>query len=255
MKNEACHLLEFPHVQNVLVGTNTMCMECSLQKAEELEFASIILTNSVQGDNRVWAETYAKLAQFLCLIMCNVQGANLRELPLKEIELIRRGIEKSKLNQIKKLALEAMNKNLFFCLIAGGETTAKVTGTGKGGRAQEMALQCAIHLDECFLQHSLLKKSFEVCFLACGTDGIDGPTDATGAVVDLNTYREAIKQGLKPEDYLANNDSYHFFQQFSAGQDHIKIGQTGTNVMDINVILLKTSLLDGCFQDDFQVHV
>jgi len=67
------------------------------------------------------------------------------------------------------------------------------------------------------------------------TDGVDGPTDAAGAVVDGNTLARAARLGLKPEEFLADNDSYRFFSQLG---DLIFMGQTGTNVNDISVIVI-----------------
>ena len=71
--------------------------------------------------------------------------------------------------------------------------------------------------------------------LSAGTDGTDGPTDAAGAVVDGGTVSRALSLGLVPEEYFVNNDSYHFFQKSG---DILMTGPTGTNVMDIQIILL-----------------
>ncbi|MBI5100404.1 MAG: glycerate kinase [Nitrospirae bacterium] len=118
-----------------------------------------------------------------------------------------------------------------FCLISGGETIVKVNGAGKGGRNQEMALAFALEI-----------KGVEgVTMLSAGTDGTDGPTDATGAVVDGNTAELANRVGLDPQAYLAENDSYTFFERLDAltgSRHHIKTGPTGTNVMDIQLILV-----------------
>ena len=74
-----------------------------------------------------------------------------------------------------------------FCIVGGGETTARVRGLGKGGRNQEMALVAAKLLDENINQLT----QYEVVFMSGGTDGIDGPTDAAGAVVDMRTCGQA----------------------------------------------------------------
>jgi glycerate-2-kinase len=111
------------------------------------------------------------------------------------------------------------------CLIAGGETTVKVLGTGKGGRNMHLALRLAMELEG-------MKG---VTILSAGTDGTDGPTDAAGAIVDGGTAARASSLGLAPEEYFENNDSYHFFQKSG---DILMTGATGTNVMDIQIILL-----------------
>lgn len=111
------------------------------------------------------------------------------------------------------------------CVLAGGETTVHVTGTGKGGRNQEFALVAA----------EVLQNESGWVLLSAGTDGIDGPTDAAGAFVDGDSITRARAAGLDPQTALANNDSYPFF---AALDDLFRPGQTGTNVMDIKIALL-----------------
>jgi glycerate-2-kinase len=74
-----------------------------------------------------------------------------------------------------------------------------------------------------------------VAFLSCGTDGIDGPTDAAGAVVDQNTIEHANKKGMNAEHFIERNDSYHFFEKAGG---HVITGPTGNNVMDIQIVLI-----------------
>ncbi len=76
-------------------------------------------------------------------------------------------------------------------------------------------------------------------FLSAGTDGIDGPTNAAGAIVTQSTCLEARAQGLDPAGYLLNNDSNTFFQRLDHGQHLIMTGHTGTNVMDLQIMLIK----------------
>jgi len=112
------------------------------------------------------------------------------------------------------------------CLIVGGETTVTVTGKGAGGRNQEFALAFAMHTD----------KHPEISALFAGTDGTDGPTPAAGAFADGFTIKNAIKLGIEASDYLSDNDSFHFFEALG---DLFSPGPTGTNVMDIGIILIK----------------
>ena len=111
------------------------------------------------------------------------------------------------------------------CLISGGETTVTVKGTGRGGRNTELALAFAKEI----------AGSRGIVLLSAGTDGTDGPTDAAGAVVDGQTCSNATAKGLSLDHYLNNNDSYSFFK--STGELLIT-GATGTNVMDLQIILL-----------------
>lgn len=122
------------------------------------------------------------------------------------------------------------------CLLFGGETTVTVHGTGHGGRNQELALTFALEIEG----------TRGISLLSAGTDGGDGPTDAAGAVVDGNTATRARSLGLEPLHYLDQNDSYAFFQQFDTMADantHLKTGPTGTNVMDMQIVLLQTDEL------------
>ncbi len=112
------------------------------------------------------------------------------------------------------------------CLISGGETTVTVKGSGLGGRNMELALSFAVAIDG----------AEGITLLSAGTDGTDGPTDAAGAVVDGQTIAHARSLGLDPHLYLDNNDSYNFFKQ--AGGLFIT-GPTGTNVMDIQIVLIE----------------
>ncbi len=111
------------------------------------------------------------------------------------------------------------------CLISGGETTVTVTGNGVGGRNMELALSFAQEIDGID----------KITLLSAGTDGTDGPTDAAGAIVDGTTTAKAKAMGLDPETYLENNDSYTFFKKTG---DVFMTGPTGTNVMDIQLIMI-----------------
>jgi hydroxypyruvate reductase len=110
------------------------------------------------------------------------------------------------------------------CVISGGETTVTIRGSGLGGRNQEFVLAAAIDLDGLP----------GVVALSGGTDGTDGPTDAAGALADGSTIARAKERGLAANDFLARNDSYHFFDALG---DLIKTGPTRTNVMDVRLLL------------------
>jgi glycerate 2-kinase len=111
------------------------------------------------------------------------------------------------------------------CLISGGETTVTVKGSGLGGRNMELALSFAREIDG----------MNGITLLSAGTDGTDGPTDAAGAIVDGGTIRDAKKLGLDSDEYLKNNDSYHFFKKLGT---LFITAPTGTNVMDIQILLI-----------------
>ncbi len=110
-------------------------------------------------------------------------------------------------------------------IIAGGETTVTVTGNGLGGRNQEIALAAALKVGG----------MDGVVMASLSTDGVDGPTDAAGAIIDGKTIARAAEIDLNPEEFLAENDSYNFFSKLG---DLILTGPTGTNVNDISVIVV-----------------
>jgi glycerate-2-kinase len=112
------------------------------------------------------------------------------------------------------------------CLISGGETIVTVKGSGKGGRNMELALSFAMQIEG----------TEGITLLSAGTDGTDGPTAAAGAIVNGQTIGRAREKGLDPEEYLINNDSYNFFERI----DELFItGPTGTNVMDIQIMVVE----------------
>ncbi len=106
------------------------------------------------------------------------------------------------------------------CRIAGGESTVTVRGAGRGGRNQEAALAAALALDG----------QPEVVIGTFATDGVDGPTDAAGAVVTGDTITRARALGLDPRAHLDDNDAYSFFLALG---DLVVTGPTGTNVNDL----------------------
>jgi len=136
------------------------------------------------------------------------------------------------LAQTAATALAAMKPGEKSCLLFGGETTVTVRGKGKGGRNQELALAFALEIEG----------QSGISLLSAGTDGGDGPTDAAGALVDGSTAGQARGLGMESAAYLEDNDSYGFFQQLDAlsgARRHFKTGPTGTNVMDMQIILLE----------------
>lgn len=110
-------------------------------------------------------------------------------------------------------------------LIFGGETTVHVQGKGRGGRNQQCVLSALALLGN-HPQISL--------FLSAGTDGIDGNCDAAGAFIDEQSALRAKKLRLDIGHYLNDNDAYHFFQAIDS---LVITGPTGTNVMDIAIII------------------
>jgi len=111
-------------------------------------------------------------------------------------------------------------------LIAGGETVVRLTGDGRGGRNQEVALAAALEIEG--LEN--------VVIFSLGSDGTDGPTEAAGGMVDGQSIARMRARSIVPEESLANNDSYHALE---ASGDLIVTGPTGTNVNDLMVVLVR----------------
>jgi glycerate 2-kinase len=122
--------------------------------------------------------------------------------------------------KLRNVVAEREKKSKPICLIAGGETTVTVTGKGKGGRNQELALSAAQELD-----------GMDNCALiSFATDGEDGPTDAAGGIVTGSTINTGNKMDLNANEFLKNNNSYEYLDKAGG---LIRTGPTGTNVNDI----------------------
>ncbi len=140
------------------------------------------------------------------------------------------GEAKQQAEKILLFAKQKLTKNgEKLAILSGGETTVTLTGSGKGGRNQEMALAFSIAAN---------KMGFDAdwVFLSGGTDGRDGPTDAAGGLVDSGTYQRLKKARVNPENRLKNNDSYSALKR---SDDLVLTGATGTNVADIQILLIQ----------------
>ena len=124
---------------------------------------------------------------------------------------------------IAKSAVKTGKKKAY---IAGGETVVHLTGYGKGGRNQELALGAATQI-------SGLENS--VAIASVGSDGTDGPTDAAGGYVDTDTLQELKNKNIDVYKVLENNDAYNALKEVDG---LIITGATGTNVNDVAIILI-----------------
>lgn len=110
-------------------------------------------------------------------------------------------------------------------ILAGGETVVKITGTGKGGRNQEMALAAVTGI----------RDLDQVVFCSIGSDGTDGPTDAAGGIVSSDTWQILKDKNISIDQILADNNSNEALQ---ACDGLVITGPTGTNVNDLQILLL-----------------
>ena len=172
--------------------------------------------NLVVGSNRLAVDAAARKARELgykpLVLSTFLEGET------KDVARVHAGIAKEILASGRPVGRPA-------CVISGGETTVTLRGSGLGGRNQEFAAAAALYLDGVD----------GVVVLSGGTDGTDGPTDAAGAIADGRTVARLRAKSLSAAAMLADNDSYHLFEALG---DLIKTGPTGTNVMDVRLVLV-----------------
>ena len=175
-------------ISNTLVGGNALSVDAVSHAAQQLGYRPTIFSRRLTGEARLAGEQLAR--------HCH--------------------------------ALRKANPSEAIAVIAGGETTVTLTGSGKGGRNQELALVFALSAERIGLNGGWR-------FLSGGTDGIDGPTDAAGGVAEANTLDKIRAAGIDPQAALQDNDTYTALQ---AADALVFTGATGTNVADLQIALL-----------------
>jgi hydroxypyruvate reductase len=169
--------------------------------------------NLIVGSNRQSidaAATKARELGYRPIVLSTTIDGETREIARMHAALVREAITRG---------------NRRMCFLSGGETTVTIRGKGLGGRNQEFVLAATIALE----------KTTGVTIFSAGTDGIDGPTDAAGAAADSAALLRACALKLDARRFLDNNDSYHFFERVGG---LVKTGPTGTNVMDVRILLI-----------------
>lgn len=126
---------------------------------------------------------------------------------------------------LASIAKTHINDNEKLAYIVGGETVVTLTGKGKGGRNQELALSASVGI----------ANLNNVALFSIGSDGTDGPTDAAGGYVDSDSYKELKDKGIDVYEVLKQNDAYNALDKIGG---LIKTGPTGTNVNDVAVLLI-----------------
>ncbi|CAL4088342.1 unnamed protein product, partial [Meganyctiphanes norvegica] len=232
--NTSMESQRFDHVSNIIIGSNETALEAVKTNLEATgKCIPVILSSTLSGDAKTVGGYMVDLAKNIIHALKNSldQTYIFKYLCITEDKFI----------LLKEAITKGAKTETPLCLIFGGETTVEVQGKGRGGRNQEMVLAMSIALEKELPQ---LKFSGEIAFLSAGTDGIDGPTDVAGAVTfgiakgnHLNVLTAVAHQnGLNPQSYLDNNDSYNYFKLIHEGAYHINTGHTGTNVMDLQIL-------------------
>lgn len=176
----------FRRVRNVIIGNNRLAVEAAAKALRGAGYETLVIEKFLTGEA-------AEMGQWMGEL-----GRDLADRPALPFP---------------------------YCVLAGGELTVAVRGSGLGGRAQEFALAAAL----------AMQGARKVWVAGFGTDGRDGPTDVAGAVVDGRTVTRGERLGLDAAAYLRRNDSYHFFKKVGG---HIVTGLTGTNVNDLYLFLV-----------------
>ncbi|XP_077428500.1 glycerate kinase [Vanacampus margaritifer] len=223
---------EAGHVLNVVIGSNSVALQHAGRRALELGFHPIVLSPGVCGDVRSVSRLYGLLARFACS-----RQENSSELAAELLKLGPEvGVETRDLRRVMQSLDQAHSQARgATCVLAGGEPTVELSGKGRGGRNQELAMRVGLEL------RGLQPPLDSPVFLSGGTDGQDGPTEAAGAVTDASLYGDAQKQELDVVSFLKNNDSFTFFSRLSGGRNLVVPGLTCTNVMDVHILLIPSS--------------
>lgn len=217
------------HVLNVIIGSNSLALAEAQRQAEVLGYHAMVLSTAIQGDVRRVAQFYGLLARVAAACLTSSTA----ERPLEEEAKLHQLAAELQLPDLQlEEALEAVAKAKGpVCLLAGGEPTVQLQGSGKGGRNQELALRVGAELGKQPLG------PVDVLFLSGGTDGQDGPTKVAGAWVMSDLVSQASAENLDFATFLDNNDSYTFFCSFQGGTHLLHTGLTGTNVMDVHLLI------------------
>ncbi|GLV33042.1 uncharacterized protein CBL_10389 [Carabus blaptoides fortunei] len=224
----------FGHVTNFVIGSNGLAVSAAANEARWLGYRSCIISVEVSGDVCLISQSYARLALELVRLMKGLSSKRALEQCLRDIQSVLSISD----DAIRELINLEYDPHIGVCIVAGGEATVTVGGAGVGGRNQQLALQFAIDVDKSLRASRESVENMNISLLSCGTDGIDGPTDAAGAIGFSTLCELASRQNLSPVAYLRDNDSYNFFRKFQHGEYLIRTGHTGTNVMDIHVLVV-----------------
>ena len=212
------------HIFNFLVGNNSVATKSACEVAVKLGYLTNMWSCGIKGEARDVGRLYS------CYI--SDLGFGLRGPHTKDDTLF---FSQPLIKQFYKTVQDINTVKRPFCLIGSGEPTVNVKGNGKGGRNQELILSSLLWLSK--LGKEVIYQLPDFLIASVGTDGQDGPTNQAGAYVNKATVLQYLETDLDAAIYLDNNDSSTFFQLLN-GKNLIRTGLTGTNVMDIHIILI-----------------
>ena len=232
-KSSVNYVAQKVKVINKVVGSNVLAINTAADAAHKFGFETVVLGKSLLGEAKQLGIAFARLSHH---VFADTVGSNdLESIVVENFQ--NHGLNLSDLKAVCSEIYSAMQTSSRLCIISGGESTVTLTVEhGVGGRNQEMVLSYALELD--YLQKSSISnRNTSVTFLSGGTDGQDGPTSAAGAVfssADLETFDKSWAKQC-----LDQHDSNSYFQK---SNNLIVTGLTGTNVMDIQILLIEKTL-------------
>uniref|UniRef100_A0AAG5DUZ5 Glycerate kinase n=2 Tax=Anopheles atroparvus TaxID=41427 RepID=A0AAG5DUZ5_ANOAO len=214
-----------------LLGSNQVAVKSIVEQALSQGLKSVVLSKKIQGNVRTVSDTYVALAE----LVCSFRSDKLSEDAFKDkIEALFGGLAYDDLKPDEFVARIADSKKQRILIVGAGEPTVCVEGDGKGGRNQELALRFSYGVQ------ARTDGDQSIYFLSAGTDGIDGPTDVAGAIGGAFVARAYDQLGRAEAgmSFVKRSDSYHFYRSVENGKYFVKTGHTGTNVMDIHLMLI-----------------
>lgn len=225
-KNENNHKTSTVNSDVFLIGNNRLAIEAAMEKASSFGFSPVFLSAEVEGDVAVVSRAFFELGT-----AAREFGTDSRE----DFKARLAGVAKvlsAQPNFIDDLVSALGCNSKPICIVSGGECTVTVTGDGLGGRNQELALRFSKLCRDATVNDLLL--------LSAGTDGIDGNNTAAGAIGGSQIGGPLITTTMM-QDFINRNDSFNFYQCFDAGYQ-ITVGHTGTNVMDVTLLMVRSGV-------------
>ncbi len=193
---------------------NHLIEGAALRREETMKYAKANVAHVIIGSNAIVQDTMAELLE--------ADGFSVTRLPRPLQDDVAHVAA-----QFADLAAQAYHAGMGLTLVGGGEVTVQVAGEGRGGRNQHLALSLLCKMPQ----------DVEYVFLSAATDGIDGNSDAAGALIDTHSRIDAMDRRLDPEHYLQTYDSNTFF---SRSGDLLKPGPTHNNLLDVVVLCIQS---------------
>lgn len=241
-QREPLEIMQDDSPLNLIIGNNKMATTAAKAAAISHGYSCYVWSRQLQGEASFLGEVYAIITHYVSLKQHSAELEAMREMlygHLRKLSQEQPELEADILNLMRSVEMVVLGDG-GFCLLGAGEPTVTVRGEGQGGRNQELALAYLVKLHQLRNHHPRPNRGNNDCVLvSVGTDGQDGPCDAAGAMVEPSVFTAALEQGLDPLKSLLDNDSYTFFSAVNCGRNLLKTGLTGTNMMDIHILLMK----------------